>query len=184
MPIHGRMYGLERDARKGSAFLGAAAFAAAAATARIGRPVARTRSRLRARPLHAHLHGMKAAVGWSRGRKAEHEVVIEIGHRARERRREVGIVDARRTARLLGDRSQHRFVICGLGMRVERVHRHAIAVRRVDDGARLRRPESFADEDERFARLRLIAEPRARAIAAPPTRPARASPRPSSDRGS
>src|SRR5688572_19019156 len=44
-------------------------------------------------------------------------------------------------------------------MRVERIQRHAIAVRRVRDRARLRRPESFADEDKGFARLRLIAEP-------------------------
>ena len=47
----------------------------------------------------------------------------------------------------------------GLRMRIERVDRHAVAVRGVDDGARLRRPESFADEDERFAPVLLFAEP-------------------------
>src|SRR5687768_5977579 len=85
--------------------------------------------------------------------------MVEIAEGARERWREVAIVDARRAGRLFGDRPQHRFVIRHVGMRVERIQGYAIPVGRVRDRARLRRPESFADEDQRFARLRLIAEP-------------------------
>ena len=84
--------------------------------------------------------------------------MIEIGDGLRERGREIGVVDAGRAARLFGDRSQHRFAVCGLRMRVERVDRDAVAVGGVDDRARLRGPESLADEDERFASLLLLAQ--------------------------
>ncbi len=77
--------------------------------------------------------------------------MIQIRNGLRDRRRQVGVVDACRAACLLGDRSEHRFAVSGLRMRVERVDRHAIAVGRIDDRAGLRGPETFADEDERLA---------------------------------
>ena len=81
--------------------------------------------------------------------------MIQIRDGLRDSWRKVGVVDACRAACLFGDRSEHRFTVSGLRMRVERVDCDAIAVGCVDDGAGLRGPETFADEDERLAPMLL-----------------------------
>ena len=51
------------------------------------------------------------------------------------------------------------------------MNRHVLRFAAYDDRARLRRTETLADEDERFAARRLFAEPSARAPAARRRRP-------------